>query len=128
MEQLRQDFVEGKGSLGVSTTDHDDPETTSEAVLAAMASEIEKQLGGVPLEQLRKTLKNKPPRTRLGKGTRVVVLGGGCGGAYTVAMLRHACPEVHITLVDEKTYFEYTPMTLRAMVQADYWEGRIIFV
>jgi len=32
------------------------------------------------------------------------------------------CPELHLTLIDEKEYFEYTPMILRAMVKDEYWK------
>jgi hypothetical protein len=49
----------------------------------AVAQDVMKQLGGAPMEYFRKLIVKKP-RTKLGKGTRVVVLGGGYGGSSSV--------------------------------------------
>ena len=47
------------------------------------------------------------------KGTRVLILGGGFGGAYTAQKLEHLLsnsPEVEITLVSQENFILFTPM------------------
>ena len=58
------------------------------------------------------------PRT-----VRVVILGGGFAGRRCLRMLRaHRSPHVRVepTLVDAKDFFEYTPSTLRCMVEPSH--------
>ena len=57
--------------------------------------------------------KDGPP----GPGTRIVVAGGGFGGAYVVRHLENLCrrrPDVEIVLVSRDNYFLMTPLLFEA--------------
>jgi len=57
----------------------------------------------------------------LGNATRVVILGGGFAGLkIKLALDRTPLENVEVVLIDEKSWFEYTPSVLRAIV---YGEG-----
>ncbi|CAD7959453.1 unnamed protein product [Amoebophrya sp. A120] len=123
-EQLQKDFLTGKNaSLEFILKEEQSPEGLSAQQAVEKAAELlKKEIGGEPLEALKKAMK-KAPRTKLGKGKRVVIIGGGYGGAVLSSMLRQCCPQVHVTLIDPKEYFENTPMQLRAMVVKDYFRN-----
>jgi len=90
-------------------------ETTREEASPERAqAEIEAQIGGEPLEKLKAKLL-KAPRTKLGKKMRIVVIGGGIGGADAALLCGQKLPSCSVTLIDTKEYIENTPMVLRAM-------------
>eukprot|EP00029_Vermamoeba_vermiformis_P009133 TRINITY_DN4456_c0_g1_i1.p1 TRINITY_DN4456_c0_g1~~TRINITY_DN4456_c0_g1_i1.p1 ORF type:complete len:493 (+),score=99.60 TRINITY_DN4456_c0_g1_i1:76-1554(+) len=45
---------------------------------------------------------------------RVVIIGGGFSGSYAAHLLAREC---HVTLIDDKAHFEFTPSVLRVLVQ-----------
>lgn len=48
---------------------------------------------------------------------RVVIVGGGFAGRTALRELR---TEFEVTLIESKEYFEYTPSTLRCLVEPDH--------
>eukprot|EP00392_Amoebophrya_sp_AT5.2_P008180 g8199.t1 len=125
-EQIRDDFLKTcnekmllEFEIDAKTGDSKGPAVDIDKVAAG----IREKLGDVPLQALRDALQRAPPRVRMGRGKRVVVIGGGFGGAHFCCLMRHIAPEAHLTLIDEKTYFEYTPIIFRSMVKGgEHWD------
>jgi len=88
--------------------------TRAEASVERAQAELEAHIGGAPLEQLKERLV-KVPRTKLGKRTRIVIIGGGFAGTGACILCNNKLPQCHVTLIDTKEYFEDTPLVLRAM-------------
>lgn len=63
--------------------------------------------------KMRSTFRGKTVKT---ERTKVVIIGGGAGGAL-IAMRLDRNPAIHVTLVDTKEYYEETPAVLRCMCE-----------
>eukprot|EP00397_Hematodinium_sp_SG-2012_P010126 GEMP01010232.1.p1 GENE.GEMP01010232.1~~GEMP01010232.1.p1 ORF type:complete len:928 (+),score=194.05 GEMP01010232.1:275-3058(+) len=109
--QWQEDFFGSNSPFELMLTE----ETKQSASLENVEEEIKIQLSA-PLEELKAKLL-KPPRTKLGSKTRIVIIGGGFAGAAAAIYCELKVPTCHVTLIDTKEYFEYTPMVLRAMAQ-----------
>src|ERR1700746_638866 len=60
-----------------------------------------------------RTVGEKPDRIKIKsmKTTRVLILGGGCGGLYgALEFEKRRDPDIDVTLVSEENFFLFTPM------------------
>lgn len=64
--------------------------------------------------------KSRTPSNAGNNKPRVVIVGASFAGLTTLRELSHSSDELDITIIDYKTYFEYTPGVLRCFVTPSY--------
>ncbi len=119
-QQTLDDLSDAKGLL-VSTKPGQGSGSAREKV-ETLQKEIMDNLGEEALVALKKSLE-KAPRTKLGrgKGKKIAIIGGGTGGVTAAGTLHQLLPDATVTLIDEKEYFESTPMIPSSMTQENRW-------